>query len=182
MAKKIVVLTGSPRKGGNSSAMADAFIKAAEAKGHEVTRFDCAHMKFKSCRACDTCFKNGRACSFQDDFEKIAPVLSEADVYVFATPVYWYTLPSDIKVVFDKLYSFMLSGRREEIENKETILMTCCEEGSDAMDGVKIVYEKTGAALKWKSVGEIYVPGVPGKGDIHNTDAEERAAKLAELL
>ena len=54
MSKKIVVITGSPRKHGNSFAMTDAFIKAAEAKGHTVTRFDAAFKKVGGCHACET--------------------------------------------------------------------------------------------------------------------------------
>ena len=61
MGKKIVVITGSPRKGGNSFAMTDAFIQAAEAKGHAVTRFDAAMQNVGGCRACETCFKTGKA-------------------------------------------------------------------------------------------------------------------------
>ena len=75
MSKKIVVITGSPRKDGNSFAMTDAFIKAAEAKGHTVTRFDAAMKNVGGCRACETCFKNGKACSFDDDFNTIAPAI-----------------------------------------------------------------------------------------------------------
>ncbi|WP_330390765.1 flavodoxin family protein [Lacrimispora sphenoides] len=54
--KKIVILTGSPRKTGNSIAMAEAFTKEAEKKGHSVTRFDAADMTIKGCTACETCF------------------------------------------------------------------------------------------------------------------------------
>ena len=68
MSKNIVVITGSPRKNGNSFAMTDSFIQAAEAKGHTVTRFDAAMMKIGGCHACETCFKTGKACSFDDDF------------------------------------------------------------------------------------------------------------------
>ena len=53
MSKKIVVITGSPRKNGNSFAMTDAFIKAAEEKGHRVTRFDAAEMNVSGCHACE---------------------------------------------------------------------------------------------------------------------------------
>ena len=83
MSKKIVVITGSPRKNGNSFAMTDAFIKAAEAKGHTVTRFDAAMMNVGGCHACETCFKTGKACSFDDDFNMIAPAILEADTLVF---------------------------------------------------------------------------------------------------
>ena len=88
MAKKIVVLTGSPRKKGNSIAMTEAFIAAAQKKGHQITRFDTAQMQINGCRACDTCFSQGKACSFDDDFNKIAPEIEAADVVVFTMPVY----------------------------------------------------------------------------------------------
>lgn len=78
MSKKIVVITGSPRKNGNSFAMTDAFIKAAEEKGHAVTRFDAALKKVGGCRACETCFSTGKACTFDDDFNAIAPAILEA--------------------------------------------------------------------------------------------------------
>jgi hypothetical protein len=64
----IVVITGSPRKGGNGVALAEAFIKKAEEKGLIVTRFDATKMEIKGCTACETCYKTGRACSFDDDF------------------------------------------------------------------------------------------------------------------
>ena len=82
MSKKIVVITGSPRRNGNSFAMTEAFIRAAEAKGHTVTRFDAADMKLGGCNACETCYKTGKACSFDDDFNTVAPAVLEADAVV----------------------------------------------------------------------------------------------------
>ena len=63
MGKKAVVITGSPRKGGNSFAMVDAFVDAAEKLGHEVTRFDAAFMKIGGCHACETCYSAGKECA-----------------------------------------------------------------------------------------------------------------------
>ena len=57
MSKKMVVITGSPRKNGNSFAMTDAFIRAAEKKGYTVSRFDAAMMHVGGCHACEACFK-----------------------------------------------------------------------------------------------------------------------------
>lgn len=71
MSKKIVVITGSPRKNGNSFAMTEAFIRAAEEKGHAVTRFDAAMKKVGGCHACETCYSTGKACTFDDDFNTI---------------------------------------------------------------------------------------------------------------
>ena len=90
MSKKVLVITGSPRKNGNSFAMTESFIRAAEAKGHTVTRFDAAMMQVGGCRACETCYKAGKPCFFDDDFNRIAPAVLEADVLVFTMPVYWY--------------------------------------------------------------------------------------------
>ena len=181
MGKKILVITGSPRKNGNSFAMTDAFIKAAEAKGHKVTRFDAAMQKIGGCHACETCFKTGKACSFDDDFNIIAPHIMEADAVVFTMPVYWYSMPAQIKGVIDRIFSFCVAGK--DIAGKECALITCCEEDDmSVMDGVRIPYEKSIALLKWKSVGEVLVPGVYKAGDINKTDGCKKAAALAELF
>ena len=126
MSKKIVVITGSPRKNGNSFAMTDAFIKAAEAKGHTVTRFDAAMKKVGGCRACETCFSTGKACTFDDDFNIIAPAILEADAVVFTMPVYWYSIPAQIKGVIDRIFSLVVGGK--DITGKECALISCCEE------------------------------------------------------
>lgn len=181
MSKKIVVITGSPRKNGNSFAMTDAFIKAAEAKGHIVTRFDAAMMKIGGCHACETCFKTGKACSFDDDFNLIAPAILEADAIVFTMPVYWYSIPAQIKGVIDRLFSLVVGGK--DVAGKACALITCCE-GDDmsVMDGVRIPIERSAALLKWHMVGEVLIPGVLNVGDIEKTDGCNQAAALADKI
>lgn len=181
MSKKIVVITGSPRKAGNSFAMTDAFIKAAEAKGHTVTRFDTSFMNIGFCHACETCYKTGKACSFDDDFNTMAPAILEADAVVFSTPVYWYSFPTQIKGVIDKLFSLVVGGK--DISGKECALITCCEEHDvSVMDGVRIPMERTAALIKWNMVGEVLVPGVLQAGEIANTDGCAQAAALADKI
>ncbi|MCH5209073.1 MAG: flavodoxin family protein, partial [Oscillospiraceae bacterium] len=126
MSKKIVVITGSPRKDGNSFAMTKAFIEAAEAKGHTVVRFDAAAKNVGGCHACETCYKSGKACSFDDDFNTLAPDILDADAVVFTMPVYWYSIPAQIKGVIDKLFSLVVGGK--DIAGKKCALITCCEE------------------------------------------------------
>ena len=168
MGKKIVVITGSPRKNGNSFAMTDAFIQAAEAKGHTVTRFDAAMKKVGGCRACETCFKTGKA-----------PAILEADAVVFTMPVYWYSIPAQIKGVIDRLFSFVAGGK--DIAGKECGMIVCCEEEDmSVMDGVRIPLERSAALMKWKVVGEVLIPGVLNAGDIAKTDGCAQAAALAE--
>lgn len=179
MNRKIVVITGSPRANGNSFAMTDAFIQAAEKKGHSIVRFDAAMKHVGGCRACETCFRTGKACSFDDDFNVLAPSIQEADAVVFTMPVYWYSIPSQIKGVIDRLYSFCVAGK--DIAGKACALIACCEEDDlSVLDGVRIPMERTAALLKWNMVGEVLIPGVLNAGDIAKTDGCARAAALAE--
>lgn len=181
MSKKIVVITGSPRKNGNSFAMTDAFIDAAKAKGHTITRFDAAMKKVGGCRACETCFSTGKACTFDDDFNTIAPAILEADVIVFTMPVYWYSIPAQIKGVIDRIFSMVVGGK--DIAGKECALITCCEEEDmSVMDGVRIPIERMAALNKWKMAGEVLIPGVLNIGDIHKTEGCRKAADLAGAI
>ena len=181
MSKKIVVITGSPRKDGNSNAMTAAFIAAAEAKGHSVTRFDAATMTLGGCRACETCYQTGKACSFDDDFNTIAPAVLDADVIVFSMPVYWYSIPSQIKAVLDKMFAFNVAGK--DIAGKACGIIACCEEEDmTVLDGVRVPIERSAALMKWNMVGEVLVPGVLNVGDIEKTDGCAQAAALAEAI
>lgn len=175
---KITVITGSPRKDGNTSAMVDSFIKAAEGKGHEVMRFDAAMMKIGGCHACMTCYKTGKACSFGDDFNIIAPHILDADAVVYAMPVYWYSIPAQVKGVIDRMFSFVIGGK--DIGGKKCGVITCCEETDPTvMDGVTMPLRRTFDLLKWNFVGEVCVPGVLETGDVHKTDGCRLAADLA---
>lgn len=131
------------------------------------------------CHACDTCLKTGKACSFDDDFNAIAPHIESADGVVFVTPVYWYSFPAQIKCIIDKLYFFCVAGR--DIAGKKCALIACCEEEDmSVLDGVRIPYERTVALLKWKPVGEVLVPSILNPGDVDGTDGKQRSAALAD--
>lgn len=178
---KVLVITGSPRKKGNSFAMVEAFVNEAEKLGHSVKRFDAAFMKIGGCHACQTCFKTGKVCSFDDDFNIIAPAIMEADAIVFAMPVYWYSIPSQIKGVIDRIFSFCVAGK--DISGKKCCLITCCEEHDPTvMDGVRVPIERSAALLKWEMAGEVLVPGVLNEDDINNTDGCRQAEQLAHKL
>lgn len=181
MSKKIVVITGSPRKTGNSFAMSDAFINVAKEKGHAIIRFDAAFANVGGCHACETCYQTGKPCSFDDDFNTIAPAILEADMVVFSMPVYWYSIPAQLKSVIDKLFSFVVGGK--DIAGKECALIACCEEEDmSVMDGVRIPIERMAALNKWKIVGEVLIPGVLNTGDIEKTEGCKKAAALAEKI
>ena len=183
MSKKIVVLTGSPRKNGNSFAMTDGFVNACEGKGYKVDRFDTAFMKIGGCVACDTCYKAGKACSHEDDFNKIAPIVEAADVIVFTCPVYWYTIPAQLKAAIDKFYCFFIGEKVSSMAGKKAALITCWEDvRTDAGDGVLFAYKKTVELMNWSSIGEVMISGVNKVGEIHQTDGIAQAIKLADSI
>lgn len=181
MSKNILVITGSPRKNGNSFALTDAFIRAAEAKGHTVTRFDAALKNVAGCRVCGACFKTGKPCAFNDDFNAVAALIQQADTVIFTMPLYWYTVPAQIKSVIDRMYAFYAAG--VDIANKQCGLIACCEEKDvSAMEGLLFAYHRSIDLMRWQSVGEVLVSAVRDPGDVLATDGCQRAAALAELL
>ena len=96
-------------------------------------------------------------------------------------PVYWYSIPAQIKCVIDKLFSFVVGGK--DIAGKECALIACCEEDDmSVFDGVRIPIERSAALLKWNMVGEVLVPGVLNVGDIEKTDGCKKAIALAKSI
>lgn len=103
---KILLLTGSPRKNGNSSAMADAFTAGAEGAGHEVVRFDVASMNIAGCQGCEYCHSQGDGmCIQQDDMQQIYPHLADCDAIVFASAVYYWTLTAQLQAALHRFYA-----------------------------------------------------------------------------
>lgn len=181
MGKNIVVITGSPRENSNSKAMAQAFIQAAEQRGHTVVSFDAVQAGLSGCRACGSCFQGEQICPHDAGFGPIAAAILAADGMVFATPIYWYSYPAQIKAVIDKLYAFLISGK--DIAQKACGLIACCQERDiSVLDGVRGPFERMADLLHWHCVGEVLIPGVWHEGDIHQTDGCHLAARLAEAF
>jgi multimeric flavodoxin WrbA len=181
MGKNILVLTGSPRNGGNTDKLANAFITGAQQAGHTTIKFTTADKYFKGCIDCQTCFSKGSACSIPDDFAKLAPMLEQADMVVFATPMYWFTFPAQLKAAIDKFYSFLIGKRPWKV--KECALLVCGG-GTDLVtyDGFVKTYRTMADFLQWKDIGVIIVPGLHDKEEIVKTDGLQRAEIFGEKL
>lgn len=179
MSKKILILTGSPRSNGNSFMLADAFAEGAGAAGHSVRRFDTARAEVDGCRACNQCFKYGKACVFDGDFNTLAPMLEETDVLVFATPLYWFSFPAQLKAAIDKIYSLLVGKRPLKI--RECVLLVTAEtEEMEDFAGIVRTYELIADYLNWKDRGKVLVPNVNLPGDIKGAPALEEARNLGK--
>jgi multimeric flavodoxin WrbA len=101
---KIAVFNGSPRKE-NTSAMVEAFCEGAEAAGHEVETYHVGRMKIEGCHGCEYCHTKGEGkCVLKDDLEKILPAYKEADMIVFASPVYYFTMTAQMEAAIQREY------------------------------------------------------------------------------
>jgi multimeric flavodoxin WrbA len=181
--KNILVMTGSPRRNGNSDRMADAFIKGAQSVGHEVIKFETSRKEIGGCNACNTCWSKGKPCSFQDDFDELAPLLEAADVIVFSTPLYWFSLPAQIKAAIDKMYAYTGENCKQSLKIKESLLFVCgADEGMKVFDGIIATYREIAHYMKWEDKGVLAVPRVNEIGDIEATNALTKAEEHGKSL
>ena len=181
MIKKILIITGSARKGGNSDLMADSFMEEAVKNGHQVTKWNVGSKHLSGCIDCKGCFKRGVPCSIDNDFNALAKLLEQADVLVLATPLYWYNFPSQLKAAIDKIYAYHFGKRNLSI--KESCLLACGEdEGESSFDGLVSTYRHIADFEGWKIRGIIIVPGVADKGAIKQTDGLKRCAELGREI
>lgn len=181
--KYVLVLTGSPRRNGNSETLADAFIKGARGKGHEVVKFDTAANIMMGCRACDACWSKGEACAFKDAFTDLAPHLPKADVLVLASPLYWFSFSGQIKSAIDKFYAFMGPASPVKLKLKEAVLLMCAEDHRpEAFSGAVGSYKEMCNFLELTDRGVITVTGVGKVGDIAGNAALKEAEELGAAI
>ena len=105
---RIVTLLGSPRRAGNSAALAERIAEGAKEAGAEVESFYLHEMKIAPCNACEACHRPGSdGCIIQDDMQKIYAALRTADAVVFASPIYWFTVSAQMKAAMDRCYALI---------------------------------------------------------------------------
>ena len=179
MKKNILVITGSPRKGGNSDLLAEAFAKGAGAKGHSVTLFRAASKKIGGCTACGRCWSKGQACVVTDGFTELEPLLEAADAVVFASPLYWFSFSTQIKAAIDKLNAYDSPKTLRPLKVRESALLVCGA-GDDPriFDGIRASYASMCAYLNWQDAGVVAITGVQEKGDILQSSGLEQAEQL----
>ena len=123
MSKKILVISTSPRKNGNSDLLADEFVRGAQEAGHQVEKISLYDKTISFCRGCLSCL-NTQRCVIHDDADTIAQKMKTADSIAFATPVYYYGMCGQMKTMLDRanpLYS-------SEYQFRELYLLACAAE------------------------------------------------------
>ena len=177
MSKKILILSASPRKGGNSDLLCDQFAKGAEEAGHQVEKIRVQEKKISPCLACYGCRGTG-ACVQKDDMAAILDKMVEADVLVLATPVYFYSMDGQLKTLIDRTLP-----RYTEIRDKEVCLIATAAAGRGAMERTIDAMRGFTDCLPGAQVkGIIYGSGVYQKGEVMDTKAFQEACQLGKRV
>ena len=175
---KILVITGSPRKNGNSNTLADNFIKGAQEAGHSVVRFDSAFKKVHPCIACNKCGMNGQ-CVFKDDFEFIRNNIVDADAVVFASPMYYFGISAQIKAVIDRFYA--INGQIH-VPKRAVLILTYADTSAKEAQPILSHYETLLNYLGWSDAGKIIASGVWTEGDVNHTQYPKQAYELGKNI
>lgn len=179
MSKKVLILSGSPRKGGNSDILCDEFARGAQEAGNEVEKIRVADKKIHPCSACYYCRDHGGECVHKDNMAEVLQKTIDADVLVLASPVYFYSIDAQLKAVIDRTVARWL-----EVKNKEFYyIVTMADEGQESADTTLACFRGyadcvEGAVEKGVIIGN----GVYEPGKIKNTSAMKKAYEMGKTV
>lgn len=175
---RITVLVGSPRKGGNTDALADALLEGVRAGGGEAVKYSLRGKKIGPCVNCDYCQTHER-CAIDDDMPEVYELMLSTDILVFASPVYFYTMSAQLKALLDRFYNPV----RARFPIRYTALLgACADDTPRTFDPMRQTFAAIEAFLGWKRLGEVLVDSVEKKGDIAGNEGLQKARALGEKL
>ena len=171
MGKKILVLAGSPRKGGNSDLLCDSFIRGAREAGHKVEKKVLSDCHLQYCTGCGVCNET-HACILRDDMAAILDSMLGADSIVMASPVYFYTISAQMKTLIDRVVP-----RYTELAHKDFYFIVTAADGERAHleRAVECFRGFTDCLDDPHEKGVIYGTGVWKKGEVLGSSAMEQA-------
>lgn len=126
--KNILLVQGGGRPKGNTAQLVASFAKGVEVAGHQVEIISLTKIEVKGCMGCNAC-RYGKPCVIKDGFNDIAPKIKEADMLVFASPLYFWTISSRIKAFIERFYCIAEEdlhpplGRYEKYPDKDCMLL-----------------------------------------------------------
>lgn len=182
MSKNIVVLNGSPRRKGNTSALVREFTRGAKSVGNSVTEFFINDMNIHGCRGCFG-GQSSRECPCvqKDDMDQIYPVVKNSDVIILATPLYYWNMSGQIRTVIDRLFALeegdanLLRGH----DRSSALLMAAEGHG---FDDVVLYYDHLMEHLQWKNLGHVLAGGNNNMGDIEGKIELQKAYELGKSI
>ena len=181
--KKILLVMGSPRKGGNTDLLLRKLAEGAALKGAKVEMVSLAGLNIRECDGCHACWK-GKHCCKKDDMLGLYEKIIESDAIVFGTPVYWFGPTALMKAFIDRFVYFNCPENRKKIKGKAAATIIPFEdEAIDTARPLVELFEKSFEYLEMRLVGSVVAGGVGEKGDIlKKPDRLNEAYELGKRL
>ena len=175
MNKRVVILSTSPRKNSNSEALAEAFAKGAIESGNDVEIIRMREKNYRFCLGCFACQRTGK-CVIKDDMAEIVPKMEQADVLVFATPIYYYEMSGQMKTLLDRANPLFVADYRF----RDVYLLASAAEDEDyvlqraqsGLEGWIECFEKARLA------GTVFGGGVTEPGEIQGSSTLDNAYEM----
>ena len=177
MGKRVLILSSSPRRKGNSERLCDEFMRGAQEAGNEVERVFLGDKRINYCTGCSVCSMYGKPCPQKDDAADVVQQMIDADVIVMATPVYFYTMSAQMKTLIDRT-----CARYLEIKDKEFYFIVAAAEHDKAMmertiDGFRGFLD---CLENPTERGVVYGVGAWKVGEIEGTPAMKEAYEMGK--
>lgn len=179
MNKNVLIISSSPRKGGNSETLAAAFARGAQEAGNRVETVYLREKQYSFCKGCFACRKLGH-CVINDDAVELAARMHDADVLVFVTPVYYYSVSGQLKTILDRanpLYD------TDYAFTKAYLLATAAENEPETVAGTeKAVQGWVDCFPRCELVETVFAGGVNEVGEIVGHPALEKAYQVGKEI
>lgn len=174
MPKTVLILSSSPRRGGNSDLLCDEFLRGAADAGHTVRKVFLRDLTIGCCTACYACRTTG-ACALRDDMPALLDAMLAADVLVLASPVYFYSISAQLKAVIDRTLA-----RWTQLKNKELYYILTAAEDTDTVMDVSLGCLRGFADCLEGSAerGVLLAKGVYAPGDVRSTPYPAQARQM----
>lgn len=181
MTKKVLILSSSPRRGGNTDTLCDEFMHGASATGNTVEKIFLRDKTIHYCTGCSTCSLQKQSCPLKDDAAGIIDKMLSADVIVLGTPVYFYAMSAQLKTFLDRC-----CGLYTKMRNKEFYFIAAGAEGDEGRESLMRVFDNLMGFVDCLEnpvvKGKILATGVWHAGEIKGNPAMTEAYAMGSNL
>lgn len=179
--KRVLIISRSPAKNGNSDLLASEFRSGAEEAGNAVEQIFLRRKKIGYCRACNYCKRpeSQGVCAFRDDMAEILMKMKEADIIVLGSPVYYYNVSAQMKTFIDRTYADFMNLKDKEFY----YILSCADEESGSIDeAVRALHGFTVCLPGSLEKGTVYGLGCPSHGSVQGQASMQEAYEMGKTV
>lgn len=183
MSQKVIIISSSPRRNGNSEILCDQFLKGATKAGCEVEKINLNEYTIQPCLACEYCRQHNNTCCRKDDADIIIQKMIDADVWVLSSPVYFYSVSAQMKLLIDRFFAREYEIRGSQKHKKAYFIVTS---GAPHLDDHTATLESLRGFIQVlrtvDEAGILYGTGAFLKGDAFKHPAYQQAYMMGKQL